>query len=108
MKAQRIQLSRQKGWRMPPNAVKVDRSTKFWGNPYRVGESFNDLKGGVRDAEHAVALYRAMHESDPGRRIPGWEKLVGKDLACWCVPGSPCYADVMLELVAAWASEAGR
>ena len=29
----RIQLSRKKGWRMPPNTVKVDRSTK-WGNPF--------------------------------------------------------------------------
>lgn len=29
----RIQLSRVKGWRMPPNTVKVDRSTK-WGNPF--------------------------------------------------------------------------
>lgn len=28
----RIRLSRAKGWRMPPNTVKVDRSTK-WGNP---------------------------------------------------------------------------
>jgi hypothetical protein len=30
----RIQLSRNKGWRMPPGAVKVDRSTK-WGNPWK-------------------------------------------------------------------------
>ena len=33
----RIQLSRRKGWRMPPNTVKVDRTTK-WGNFYRIGE----------------------------------------------------------------------
>lgn len=31
----RVQLSRKKGWRMPPNTVKVDRSTR-WGNPERV------------------------------------------------------------------------
>jgi hypothetical protein len=29
----RVQLSRKKGWRMPPNTVKVDRTTK-WGNPF--------------------------------------------------------------------------
>lgn len=29
----RIQLSRAKGWRMPENTVKVDRSTRF-GNPF--------------------------------------------------------------------------
>ncbi len=31
----RVQLSRAKGWRMPPNTVSVARPTK-WGNPYRV------------------------------------------------------------------------
>jgi hypothetical protein len=30
---QRVRLSRAKGWRMPPNTVKVDRTTK-WGNPF--------------------------------------------------------------------------
>lgn len=104
MTLDRVQLSRRKGWRMPENTVKVDRSTKYWGNPYRIGATFNDLKEGVRDAEHAVALYRAMHESDPARRIPGWEKLVGKNLGCWCPIGSACHADVMLELVAEWST----
>lgn len=36
MKPQRIQLSRKKGWRMPPNTLKVDRTSK-WGNPFVVG-----------------------------------------------------------------------
>jgi len=31
----RIQLSRRKGWRMPPNTVKVDRTTR-WGNPWTI------------------------------------------------------------------------
>ena len=31
----RIQRKRTKGWRMPPNTVKVDRSTR-WGNPFMV------------------------------------------------------------------------
>ena len=34
--AERIQLSRRKGWRMPPNTVSVARPTK-WGNPFTVG-----------------------------------------------------------------------
>lgn len=87
---------------MPPNTVKVDRSTKHWGNPYRVGQEFNDLKGGVRDNAHAVQLYRAMFTLDPGLRIPGWQKLVGKNLACWCAASEPCHADVMIELIAEW------
>jgi hypothetical protein len=32
---QRIQLKRTKGWRMPANTVKVDRTTIF-GNPFPV------------------------------------------------------------------------
>jgi hypothetical protein len=24
--------------------------------------------------------------------------LAGKDLACWCTPGDPCHADVLLEI----------
>lgn len=35
MTPQRIQLSRKKGWRLPPGAVVVARPTK-WGNPYRI------------------------------------------------------------------------
>lgn len=34
--AERIQLKRVKGWRLPEGAVKVDRSTR-WGNPYKLG-----------------------------------------------------------------------
>ena len=30
----RIQLRRTKGWRMPENTVKVDRTTR-WGNPFK-------------------------------------------------------------------------
>ena len=33
----RVRLQRTKGWRMPPNTVKVDRTTR-WGNPFRVGQ----------------------------------------------------------------------
>lgn len=33
----RIQLSRAKGWRMPSNTMKVDRST-VWGNPFRADQ----------------------------------------------------------------------
>jgi integrase len=47
----RIQLSRKKSWRMPPNTVKVDRSTK-WGNPFIVGVH------GTR--EYCVKLFRYL------------------------------------------------
>ncbi len=57
----RIQLSRARGWRMPPGAVKVDRSTRF-GNPYRVGVE-------ARDPAHAVELYRDWLRTEEGQRI---------------------------------------
>ena len=33
----RVKLERSRGWRMPANTVKVDRTTA-WGNPYDVNE----------------------------------------------------------------------
>lgn len=32
-------------------------------------------------------------------------ELAGKDLACWCKPGHPCHADVLLEVANAAGSE---
>jgi hypothetical protein len=37
----RVQLSRKKGWKMPPNTVRVARPGK-WSNPFRIGGYFPD------------------------------------------------------------------
>lgn len=97
----RVQLSRKKGWRMPPNTVKVDRKTK-WGNPWRVGEPH------CPNAAEAVRMFRSRFIGEYARPMPpeshlGWiaaniEQLRGKNLACWCKPHQPCHADVLLEL----------
>lgn len=102
----RVQLSRAKGWRMPPDTVKVDRSTG-WGNPFK-----RDV-GGVKDNAEAVHLFRLMLAGYlPVARGPDIEamraqrryvdaqlwRLRGKHLACWCRPGAPCHADVLLQL----------
>lgn len=42
----RIQLSHQKGWRMPPGAKKVDRTSQ-WGNPFKVGDQITGRDGVV-------------------------------------------------------------
>ena len=91
----RIQLHRTKGWRMPENTVKVDRSTR-WGNHYRPGGPVNRNKGfgKVKDAAEAVDLFRRLQ----ARHMSDIAKLRGKNLACWCKPGEPCHADVLLEL----------
>jgi hypothetical protein len=91
MKPVRVQLRRTKGWRMPPNTLKVDRTTR-WGNPFIVG-----VDG---DAGECVALYRPYAaEGLPGLG-QGYDpkQLRGKNLACWCPLDQPCHADVLLEL----------
>lgn len=71
----RVRLSRAKGWRIPANTVKVDRSTK-WGNPFIVGAASGIFDGqggrplGMRDQveilvpslslEQAIDFYRDM------------------------------------------------
>jgi hypothetical protein len=85
----RIQLSRRKGWRMPPNTVSVARPGK-WGNPFRVGKD-------AANAAQAVALFRDWAIAPYGS-VPDPTELRGKNLACWCPLDQPCHADVLLEL----------
>ena len=55
----RIQLKRTKGWKMPPNTVKVDRTTK-WGNPFQVGKPGGVYSACVMNRRHAWQLFRAL------------------------------------------------
>ena len=101
---ERIQLKRTKGWKMPPNTVKVDRSSK-WGNPFVVS------KDGTR--AQCVEKYRMLLSGygSLGERVSFAEqrsylqyvrnntrKLAGKNLACWCALDRPCHGDILLEL----------
>lgn len=126
MTPQRIQLRRTKGWRMPENTVKVDRTTR-WGNPFR--DSENNLEGasielanGMRQIVDdwwtpatTVRLFEqwmvGLRLQDPSfleprvllsrrqlRPVPDLTPLRGKHLACWCKPDAPCHADVLLRL----------
>lgn len=101
----RVQLSRTKGWRMPPNTVKVDRSSR-WGNPF--------VMPADGDAAEVVRRFRATlmgfesngsfckpdvaPDSYLGKIIRDAHLLRGKKLACWCPLDKPCHADVLLEL----------
>lgn len=104
----RIQLSRKAGWRMPPNTVRVCRPGKF-GNPFRVGDPHPKHGRPLTQAE-AVALFetetrvpfRRSKLEFTGADVIG---LRGKDLACWCKPGAPCHADVLLKAANAEISE---
>jgi hypothetical protein len=97
---ERIQLSRAKGWRMPLNTIKVDRSTR-WGNPWAVGR-FGPWGRTAFDARGAVGHFEAMLK-DPelraGTKYPAdLSPLRGFNLACWCPIGEPCHADVLLRV----------
>lgn len=84
----RVQLRRTKGWRMPENTVKVDRTTK-WGNPF-----------GDRDKEPSwrSAAVEAFRLENHRRPASDFAELSGKNLACWCPLDGPCHADVLLNL----------
>jgi hypothetical protein len=100
----RIQRKRTKGWKMPPDTVCVDRSTR-WGNPFRVGtdillrypDNSKVFLATIRTPQQSVEWYRAftLHYHSGRSRLAG---LRGKNLACWCKEGDPCHADVLLEL----------
>ncbi len=111
-KPRRIQRKRTKGWRMPPNTVYVGRPTK-WGNPFRCNRLLT--RQAAKDLYHIatirfpVPLYRlnnwrhhggntAMLVSLAGRVESVLSELRGKNLCCWCPPGQPCHADVLLEI----------
>lgn len=94
----RVQLSRKKGWRLPPNTVVVARPTK-WGNPYVVGVDGPPVacvfKFHIMLCARLVPEERA--EQRRLRRIIKRE-LRGKNLACWCALDQPCHADVLLKV----------
>jgi hypothetical protein len=101
----RVQLSRKKGWRKPPNTVNVARPSP-WGNRFVIGE----VQDGILtiDRDHAVSRFRESLTPFDGTRsgfLRGAvdpeevrRQLRGKNLACWCPAGQPCHADVLLEL----------
>lgn len=111
VKPVRLQLSRSKGFNLQKlsretnglEAMNVSRPSK-WGNPWVVGKTVDDRitgTGVVHDVvfiitpEFAVSQYRLwMRPATDSVRL----QLHGKNLACWCKPGEPCHADVLLEI----------
>lgn len=116
---ERIQRRRVKGWRLPADAVIVDRSTRY-GNPINlsdVGAQYPSLDD-RQLAQLVVVDFKVLAVA--GRlAFPNWRRLggergpiewiypsvaeiraelAGKDLACWCALDMPCHADVLLEL----------
>jgi site-specific DNA-methyltransferase (adenine-specific) len=108
---QRVQLRRTKGWRLPPETVVVSRPGPL-GNPFD-WRSYPDRTPGeggsipISDDDRRAQAVEDFRAALAGRRA--WprpypelaeirSRIAGQNLACWCAPGAPCHADVLLEL----------
>lgn len=109
---ERIQLRRTKGWRKPDGAVVVSRPSIF-GNPFHFRDAIEAgyVVHSVDEAKRlAVDAFRDWLDGrgnwwtgpDSERRrkkiLDSLPSLRGKSLCCWCPIGSPCHADVLLEM----------
>lgn len=95
---QRVQLQRTKGWRLPANTVKVDRSTR-WGNPAAIGKPWEGEV--VENALHAKTIFQdgVNCACEPFPTIDAIRtSLRGKNVACWCRLDEPCHGDHLLEV----------
>lgn len=91
---QRLQRQRTRGAKLPQGTVCVTRPTK-WGNGFIKGSP------GIETAAEAVRLYVEWLANTPegvNVRKAARQELRGRNLACWCSPGSPCHADVLIEI----------
>lgn len=73
---------------MPKGAMNVTRPGK-WGNPFTVAEYGERL---------ALSNFRGRMQSLLLVNPEALNELRGKNLACWCKDGTPCHADILLEL----------
>lgn len=107
----RLQLSRARGFDLQAlslatnglPAVAVTRGPgKRWGNPYKTGD-LDPVTYEPMTASGAVFWFKAdldplvSAEADTDRSAIRFA-LAGRNLACWCKLGSPCHADVLLEI----------
>lgn len=115
----RVQLRRVKGWRMPADTLKADRTTR-WGNPFVPGKvppgTLAAFSGGraVTDSRHAASLYAGAAPLNTELVGAARAQLQGHNLACWCrlcdlhrhgkpagerCPDcAPCHVDTLLAL----------
>ncbi len=103
---QRVQRSRAKGSKTPPNTRYIGRPTK-WGNPYRVKKPTT-----VLTVEQRFSLHLPLC-SDRAEAVKKYEWWLGRRLAidptfleplrqydylsCWCPIDEPCHVDVVIK-----------
>jgi hypothetical protein len=94
----RVQLSRKAGAKLPPNTVVVARPSK-WGNPFKVTPERSQIL--AVGAFQTWLTVEGVTAGIPERKqwmLENLSSLRGKNLACWCKPGTACHADVLLRL----------
>jgi hypothetical protein len=115
MTPQRIQLSRKAGFNLQAasralNGLPARRVTRpgKWGNPFTIEETARRYGLDAEAAQaRAVSLCAQWLRGEldsglsPGTPLDRDEiraELGGRNLACWCRPGTPCHADVLIAL----------
>ncbi len=115
MTPRRLQLSRRAGFNLQAesaalNGLPAKRVTRpgRWGNPFSIDETAARY-GLDREAAQARAVALCdqwLRGTLDSQHSPGTPpsladiraELGGHNLACWCRPGTPCHADVLLAL----------
>ena len=115
MKPQRMQLSRKAGFNLQAaskalNGLPAKRITRpgKWGNPFTIEDTSRRYMLDD-DAAQAKAvelcgqwlrgtLDKTLSPGDPPSRAEIRAELAGHNLACWCRPGTPCHADILITL----------
>jgi len=83
----RVQRSRAKGSRLPPNTKCVTRPGK-WSNPFTPEE------------DPGFQQYQVHLDARLMAGALDLDDLRGFDaLACWCKPGAPCHADILVAML---------
>ena len=115
MRPQRLVLSRRAGFDLQGTSLalnglpaqSVARPGK-WGNPFTIAEVMAEL-GLDRDAAQAEAVDRhrrwvagtlepALSPGPPPDIALIRAELAGRNLACWCRAGTPCHANLLIDL----------
>nr|WP_276976466.1 DUF4326 domain-containing protein [Ferrimicrobium acidiphilum] len=95
----RVRMMRSKGFRLPPNTKKVDRTTKA-GNPYKLKDCICDLIKGKHghSRSDSVKLFREYARKRLEKE-PDWlEPWRRRNVACFCLVSEECHGDVVLDL----------
>lgn len=92
---QRVQLRRSKGWKMPANALKVDRTTR-WGNPFSAAEFGSAAIAVAQHGRWMRGEIAVPGDAEPPSSAQIRDALGGRNLACWCPLDGPCHADLLL------------